>query len=139
MTDQRPIPVDTDDDSVTKTPPRRAVASEESETTNDQRLFATLAHILGIATGPFGALLIMLLKKDDEWVANEARKALNFQITVFLTFACGVVLSIILIGILVVIAAAVLNVVFCIIAAAHIHEGNPYHYPITLQLIKQPA
>lgn len=136
MTDQQPVPVDADQESVSKASPRRAVSTETSDSTSDQRLFATLAHLLGIVTGPFGALLIMLLKKDDEWVVNEAREALNFQITVLLASVCGLILTLVLVGILVIIAVAVLNIVFCVIAAAHIHEGNSYRYPITLRLIK---
>ena len=136
MIDQQPVPVVTDEESVNKMPLRRPVESEGSETTSDQRLYATLAHILGIVSGPIGALVIMLLKKEDAWVEKEAREAINFQITVLLVWLCGAILMLILVGILVIIAVAVLNVVFCVIAAAHVNEGNPYRYPISLRLIK---
>ena len=120
------------------TKPRRTVAVEPDETTSDQRLIAMFAHLLGIVTGPFGALVILLVKKGDDWVETEAREALNFQISVLLAWFCGFVLMIIMIGGIIIVLVSVLNVIFCVMAAAHVHAGDSYRYPLTLRLIGSP-
>ncbi|MDG2423118.1 MAG: DUF4870 domain-containing protein [Phycisphaerales bacterium] len=136
MVEQQPIPEDSNEQSVEKMPPRRVIHSEEPETNSDQRMIAMLAHLLGIVSGPIAALVIMLVKKGDDWVEGEAREALNFQITILLIQICGVILTIVLVGILVLVAAAVLNVIFCVIAAATVHSGKSYRYPLAIRLIQ---
>ena len=51
----------------------------------DQRTMALAAHLLGIFTWFIGALIIWLINKDDAskaFVTDQAKEALNFQITV---------------------------------------------------------
>jgi len=130
-----------DDSSATTTDtaiPRRMVSVEEETLTSDQRLIAMFAHLLGIVSGPLGAFVILLVKKGDAWVESQAREALNFQITVLLVWLCGSVLTLILIGGFIIVIATVLNVVFCVIAAAHVHSGESYRYPLSLRLISDP-
>ena len=97
-------------------------------------MYATLAHLLGIVSGPIGPLVIWLVMKGDSQVEPQAREALNFQITVWLVSILGAILTIVYIGYLIVILAMVFNVVFCVIAASYAHSGMPYRYPICLRL-----
>ena len=105
----------------------------------DQRTMALAAHLLGIFTWFIGALVIWLINKDDAskaFVTDQAKEALNFQITIAIAMAICVVLMIVFIGALLMPVVGVLNVVFCIIAAVKSNNGEAYRYPFTLRLIK---
>jgi uncharacterized Tic20 family protein len=102
----------------------------------DDRNIAMLAHLLGIFFGFLGSLIIWLIKKDDSpFVAQEAKEALNFQITLFIGYLIGGILVIVLIGVLVLLALHVVNIVFSIIAAIEVSKGKPYRYPFALRLV----
>lgn len=107
------------------------------ETNKDAKLMAMLAHLLGIFTGFLGALVIWLVKKDDsEFVADQAKEALNFQITVLIAWvACGV-LSCLFIGIFLIPVVAIANLILCIMGAMKANDGVRYRYPFALRLIK---
>ena len=47
---------------------------------------ATLAHALGIFTGFVGAMIIYLVEKDEGYVKDQAKEALNFQITIAICY-----------------------------------------------------
>ncbi|MCH2134321.1 MAG: DUF4870 domain-containing protein [Phycisphaerales bacterium] len=133
------VMVDDAGDTVVKLPTRRDLPASGPATTSQQRLLAMVAHLLGILTGPLGALIIWLVMKKDAFVEEEAREALNFQITVWLAIVAASILTIIGIGVYLISGVAALNIVFCVIAAAHVNQGEAYRYPVTLRLIKQPA
>lgn len=108
-------------------------------------LFAHLSALLGaVVTGHLwglgcflGPLIIWLVKKDSmPFVNDQAKEALNFNITVAIAaFVCGV-LMIVLIGLLLLPALAVIWLVCVIIAAIKANEGERYRYPFALRLIK---
>jgi uncharacterized Tic20 family protein len=98
---------------------------------------ALLAHLLGIFTGFIGALIIWLVKKDESpFVAEHAREALNFQITLAIAYAVSFVLIIILIGAFLMTALWIVNVVFSIVACIAASKGQNYQYPFVLRLVK---
>lgn len=136
MSEHEPAPIDSNPNLSKRAPHRRSVIKDEVAINDDQRLYAMLAHLLGIVSGPIAALVIWLVKKGDDWVEEEAREALNFQLTVLIAQAVGFLLLIVLVGIFVIIVVSALNIVFCVIAAAHVHGGEAYRYPLTLRLIK---
>ena len=96
-----------------------------------------LCHLLGIFTWFLGALIIWLLKKDeDSFVDDQGKEALNFQITVFIAYAVGSITSCIGIGFIVLAAAWILNIVFCILGTVAASKGTRYRYPVCIRLIK---
>jgi uncharacterized Tic20 family protein len=102
----------------------------------DECNFAMLAHLLGIFTGFLGPLVIWLIKKDESpYVAQEAKEALNFQITLMIGYLIAGILIIVLIGILLLPALHVVNIVFCILAAIATSKGQGYRYPFALRLV----
>ena len=110
-----------------------------NEVSQENRTMAMLAHLLGILTGVIGALVIWLINKDKpdaSFVTDQAKEALNFQITIFIAYMAGVVLSIILIGFFVCMAAWVASVVLSIMGGMKANEGVAYRYPFALRLIK---
>jgi uncharacterized Tic20 family protein len=82
------------------------------------------------------ALIVWILKKDDSaYIADQAKEALNFQITILLAQFIAGILVFILIGFLFIFIIWVINIVFCIIAAISTSKGENYRYPLTLRLI----
>ena len=121
-------------DNVTAPPPPTT-----GEAPQDQRTMALLGHLLGIITGPIGALIIWLVSKDDAskgFVVDQSKEALNFQITITIAMLICIVLTIVIIGGLLAPIVGLLNVIFCIIAAVKANNGEAYRYPFALRLIK---
>lgn len=103
----------------------------------DERTMAMLSHLLSIFVGFWAPLIIWLVKKDEmPFVDDQAKEALNFQITMLLAFIVAGILVVVVIGILLALGLFVANIVFCIIAAMKANEGERYRYPFALRLIK---
>jgi hypothetical protein len=105
----------------------------------EDRTLAMLTHLSGIVLGFIVPLIIWLINKDrtDKGFLNDqAKEALNFQITILIGYVAGMVLTIILIGPLISLAAWVLSLVFSIIAGLKANEGVAYRYPLSIRLIK---
>jgi len=113
---------------------------------NDEKNLALLAHLLGCIGAIFGSifafagpLIIWLTQKSKSvYVEQQAREALNFQITMLLamfvctiiTFAsCGTLFPILFVPM-------ILQIVFGIIATLSVSNGNAYRYPFNVRLIK---
>jgi uncharacterized Tic20 family protein len=110
-----------------------------NDVTQEQKTMAMLAHLLGIVTWFVGALVIWLINKDKPdaaFVNDQAKEALNFQITLTIVYVVGMVLSIILIGVFINLAAWIACLVFSIIGGMKANEGVAYRYPFALRLIK---
>ncbi|XZG69870.1 DUF4870 domain-containing protein [Chitinibacteraceae bacterium HSL-7] len=81
-------------------------------------------------------LIVYLIKKDDAFVSDHAKEALNWSITVILASVIGSFLTVILVGFLILGAAWLANLIFCIIAAVKASNGETYRAPFCLRLIK---
>jgi uncharacterized protein len=121
----------------------------------EERTWAMMAHLsallgglltasVGRGWGCFiGPLIIWLVKKDTmPFVNDQAKEALNFNISVAITTLALVVLSAITFGIGLIIAIPMWVVigigwlVLTIMAAVKANDGVRYRYPFTLRLIK---
>ena len=102
----------------------------------DQRLWATLAHISGALFHLLGPLVIYLVVKDrGPYVRTQAAEALNFWITVDLALLVSAVLVLVLIGIIGLIAIPVVAIVLAIVAAVATNRGEDYRYPVNLRIV----
>ncbi len=129
--------------------PAPATAAAVARTTDDSArqwaMFAHLSALLGLVIGlPFvGPLVIYLAKKDDHpFIADQAREALNFNLSVFIYLIVGtiaaVILTLILIGILlffVLFGIAIAWIVLTIVAAVKANGGEAYRYPLTIRMV----
>jgi uncharacterized Tic20 family protein len=103
----------------------------------DEKLWATLVHIGGIVFHWLAPLICFLVLKDrGPFVRWHTRQALNFQLTVLIGYLAGAVLSLVLVGIFVILAVLVLNVVFGIVAAIAANRGEFYKYPVAIEFVK---
>lgn len=121
-----------------------ANSAPSSAPSESERTWGMLAHlaalaglVLPLAGNVLGPLLVWVTKKDESaYVGEQAREALNFNITVTLAgFACGL-LSLIYIGFLLGTALFIAWLVMTLVAAIRASEGIQYRYPLSLRLIK---
>lgn len=120
----------------------------------DERQWALFAHLGGLiaaavsgtSVGFVVPLAIWLLKKDESrFIADQAKEALNFQISILIGAAgLAVVGSLIALvtcglGALLVapagLALMIYAVIMPIIAVGKVNSGELYRYPLTLRLI----
>ena len=114
-------------------PPPPAGASQED------KALAMLTHLSGIILGFIVPLIIWLVNKDKPdkgFLNDQAKEALNFQITLLIVYVIGMVLTVILIGALINFAAWIACIVFSIIGGLAANKGEAYRYPFALRLIK---
>ena len=133
----RPIPThDSYDSGYT---PAYNPAPAQPLSPSDERLWATLIHVGGVVVGFLSPLLGYLLLKDrSAFVGENARRALDFQITVAIAGAVATVLALISFGLLffLPLAVAVADVVFCIVAGAAAGRGEVYRYPLAIAFVR---
>ena len=115
-----------------------------STPTEKERTWGMLAHLsalaglvlplIGIVLGP---LAVWLTRRDEsEFVAAHAKAALNFNITVLLGALACLLLMLVFVGILLGTALFVFWLAMTLIAAIKASEGQTYHYPFSLRLVK---
>lgn len=114
--------------------------SKEIRYTNvssDERTMAILAHVLSIFFWIFPGLIIYLLKKDESpYVAEHAKEALNFQISLSIFYIISFFLMLILVGVLLFAILYFANIVLCIIATVKANDNILYKYPFSIRLVK---
>ena len=120
----------------------------------EERQWAMFAHLSALAGGILtsaiggwgffiGPLVIWLMKKDTmPFVADQAKEALNFNITVSGIFVILLILSLLTLGIGFLVTAPIMLIigiaalVFIIIASIKANQGIAYRYPMSLRLVK---
>jgi uncharacterized Tic20 family protein len=110
-----------------------------STPTSDERTMGILSHILAIVPGIgiLGPLVIWLIKKDEsQFVGENAKESLNFQITVYVAAIISGILIAVAIGVLLLAAVYIMDLVLVIIATVKASENKIYRYPFNLRLIK---
>lgn len=110
---------------------------------NDEKMWAMFGHLsafLGWIGIPFAniiaPLIIWQVKKDTmPFAGDQAKECLNFQISMTIYALISIVLMLVVVGIFMMAALFVVNLVFLIIAAVKANEGVAYRYPLTIRLI----
>ncbi len=107
-----------------------------TEVTQDQKNMGLLLWILTLFFSFIPGLIFFLTKKDDAYVYDQAKEALNWSITLILGYVAGMILMLVLIGFLVIMAVGIAHLVFCIMGAIAASSGKPFRVPFALRLIK---
>jgi uncharacterized Tic20 family protein len=106
-----------------------------SPVTDDDRLWAMLAHLsilIGLTT-IVGPLVIWLMKKDKSaFVDDQAKEALNFQLSCLLASLVTAASCLLAPLALVIIVG---GIVYGVIAGIEANKGNTYRYPYTFRMI----
>lgn len=104
---------------------------------SDQRMWAMLSHLGGILFSFIPPLVIWLMFKErGRFVEEQAKEALNFQITLIIGYIVGAILTIVLIGVIIVLLVWLAAIVFGILAAVAANKGEAYRYPFAIRLVK---
>ena len=109
------------------------VASQEDRT------IALLTHLSGVVLSFIVPLIVWLIHRDKPgraFLNDQAKEALNFQLTMAIAFLACSVLTLIVIGALLAPLVWLFDLIFCILAGIKANEGVAYRYPFTLRLIK---
>jgi uncharacterized protein len=114
----------------------------EVQKTNE-KTWAMSSHLSALAGFiiPFGniigPLVVWLLKKKESaLVEKEAKKALNFQISVTIYAIIAFILTFIFIGVILLPAVAMFNIAMIIVATVKTNNGEDFKYPLSLNFIK---
>ncbi len=114
------------------------------EINKDARMWAMFCHLSGLAgllvpiVGNIVApLVIWQVKKDNfPFVDEQGREAVNFQISMSIYGFVAALLCFVCIGIPLLVAVYIVDVVFLLIAAVKANNGFHYRYPLTIRFIK---
>ena len=118
------------------TPPTNPYEAVQPLSPSDEKLWATLVHVGGILFNFLPSVIgYVVLKDRGPFIHAHTTSALNFQLTLLIAYAVGAVTSIAVIGIFILIAAGILNVVFSILAAVAANQGQLYTYPLSIKFV----
>jgi hypothetical protein len=96
-------------------------------------LLGVFFHFVGHLLGP---LIVWLAKRGDAAeIDAHGKESLNFQLTWLIYDVIAGILCIVLIGIPILIALWVANIVLVVIASLKASEGSLYRYPFTIRFL----
>jgi uncharacterized Tic20 family protein len=106
------------------------------EISQDSRNLALLIWIGTIFLSFIPGLIVFLMQKEDSYVMDQAKEALNWSITVVIGYVASLLLTVILIGPLLMFIIGACNLVFGILGAIACSKGDQFRVPWTLRLLK---
>ena len=116
------------------------------ETNRDACMWAMFCHLAGLGGflpiapvlgGIIAPLIIWQIKKDQfPFVDEQGKEAVNFQISILIYLLVAGLLCFACIGIAVLPAVYIFDVVFLLIAGVKANNGEHYRYPLTIRFIK---
>jgi uncharacterized Tic20 family protein len=101
------------------------------------KIWSMLSHLSALMGVGFVLPLVVYLamRRESEYVAVNAREALNFHISVLIYSLCCIPLVFVLIGIPLLIVLGLGSLVLAIIATIKASNGQCYRYPLTLRFV----
>ncbi|WP_346854359.1 DUF4870 domain-containing protein [uncultured Draconibacterium sp.] len=95
-------------------------------------LAALATFVLPVAGNFIGPLIIYLIKKDEyEFVNDQGKEVLNFQISWSIIFAISIVLIFVGIGVIMLVGFGIAWLVLVIVGSVAASNGQYYRYPLT--------
>lgn len=103
----------------------------------NDKIWAILSHLSGLfGVGILLPLVVYLaMKGDSDYVATNAREALNFHLSLLIYAIVCIPLVFILVGIPILILIGLASLVLAIVAAIKASDGGCYRYPATLRMV----
>lgn len=105
-------------------------------TDQDAKNMGVLLWLSTLVLGFIPALILLVLKKGNGFVDDQAKEALNWCITVFLGYVLSAVLALMLLGGLMSFLVTLAHIIICIKAAMTAAKGEAYRAPWALRLMK---
>ena len=98
-------------------------------------MFSHLSMLLGV--GIILPLVVYLaMRKESEYLAQNAREALNFHISIYIYAICCIPLVFVVIGIPMLILLGIVSFILAIVATVKAADGACYRYPLSLRLVR---
>jgi len=114
------------------------------DVTQEARLYAAACHFAGLPifitfalANVVAPLVIWLIKKDTmPFVDAHGKESLNFQLTMLIAYIVAAMLVCVYIGVVLIPALVIVQVIFPFIAGISAYDGKPYKYPLTIRMIQ---
>ena len=137
-----------------ETPAEKETSAEQPETVQegpgskevnkDARMWAMICHLAGLAglvvpvVGCIvGPLIVWQIKKEEfPFVDEQGKEAVNFQISMLIYGIVAGLLCFACVGVVLLPAVAIFDLIFLLIAAIKANNGHHYRYPLTIRFIK---
>lgn len=123
--------------------PQESQSQSPGELSNDAKTWGMLCHLSAFAgyLVPFGniagPLVVWLLKKnEDAFIDDQGKESVNFQITITIAAILAGFSILLLVGIILLPAVLLFDLVMKIVAAINASNGTWYRYPLSIRLIK---
>ena len=118
-------------------------AADRSQVTSDAKTWGMLCHLAGfggyvvpVIGNIIGPLIVWQLKKDEyEFVDDQGKESLNFQITMTIAGVVAFMLIFVIIGIFLLPVVMLFDLVMKIIAAVKASNGERFRYPLSIRFI----
>jgi uncharacterized Tic20 family protein len=123
-----------------QTNPSTAPSHAGDKDTNTWALIMHLSLLAGFLV-PFAGLIaplaIYLIKKNDlPGLVPHGHVVFNWIISVIIYAVVGAILTIVLIGVPILIALAIISIIFPIIGAIKASDGTVWRYPLSIEIFK---
>jgi len=109
-----------------------------AQPTGNEKIWSMLSHLSAlIGVGIILPLVIYLaMRHESEYLAQNAKEALNFHISIYIYALCCIPLVFIVIGIPILILLGIGSLILAIVATVRASDGGCYHYPLNLRLVR---
>ena len=122
----------------------RRIHRDEPISEKEKRQWAMFAHLgifssIFIPLGNFIAPIVIwqMKKHESEFVVDQAKESLNFQITLMIYSLISILLCFIVIGFFLIFALVIFSLIMVIVGGIRANEGEYYRYPMCIRLISQ--
>ncbi len=109
---------------------------QEIEITKEDKNIAVLTWIGTLVLTFIPPLIIYLIKKEDVYIQDQAKEALNWSITAFLGYFIAMMLTFVVIGVFMIPIVGICHLIFCIMGAVAASKGKSFRVPFAIRLIK---
>lgn len=107
-----------------------------STTDQDEKNMGMLTWILTLFFGFIPSLIIYFVKKDNAYLKDQSKEALNWSITVIFAYIIALILTAVVIGVFLIPVIGICHLVFCIMGAVSTSKGDGFRVPFAIRLIK---
>lgn len=103
----------------------------------DDRTMAMILWVLSFFTSFIGPLIIWLMKKDESpFINQQGKNYFNYAISYSIYGVVSYILTLIIIGIIPLIAVCIASLVYTIMAIIAVNKGEDYVVPLSIPIIK---
>ncbi len=117
--------------------PVQPVVTPTGEPASEQKNLAVLAWAGGIIAGFIPSLIIWLINMEKKnWLADQAREAFNFQLTLLIAYFVAGFLCIVFIGFLLLPVIWIVALIFSILGAVKTGAGKDYRCALAIRFFR---